>query len=461
VVRIFKSLSRGVLLLIKAKLNEALTSHGFEATHGYMQAFADDISGACPAVCIPGFSEGVQEILAAHDLLLVPRKCAIHGRLAHTIADLFLSVRSEGIAKVVGCPVGPPAFRRAAVNGLLDKMTDSLPLLQDYSPQASFLLITKCINARANFICRVTELPDAAAIFELFDRRIDTALAALADCPEGHQLRPLRSLPQRLWGLGVYNYSGLQGVKGRNHSRHITYLFARTHYHSSLFRQTSADTWSELDMFDDEDRALNHVLPEAVASFNKRITATRRTQLEALHTSKIESDPWAAAWLLSSCTPNSGRFLDWRGGGLHRFRMAGDLYVNALRCCNCSPTVSTHPIHLLDCVRNQWCFNRRHTVIMHLLTTFVRRLRSDSLVYTEHPIQDCSNPMRADLVIVLGTRTYTIVSLLLTRLAYLVSPCTLPPPLIVLFLSERTRRGRSTDTCLAWVWEGIRTSRPS
>ncbi|KAJ1416930.1 hypothetical protein B484DRAFT_434399 [Ochromonadaceae sp. CCMP2298] len=115
-------------------------------------------------------------------------------------------------------------------------MTDSLPLLQDYSPQASFLLITKCINARANFICRVTELPDAAAIFELFDRQIDTALMAL----------------------------------------------------------------SVLDMFDDEDRALNHVFPEAAASFNKRITATRRTQREALHTPKIESDPWAATGVQST-----------------------------------------------------------------------------------------------------------------------------------------------------------------
>jgi hypothetical protein len=413
------------LLLIKGKLNDALATHGFEAIHGYMQAFADDISGACPAVCIPDFSEGVQEILAANDLLLVPSKCAIHGRLAHTIMNPFLPVRSEGITKVVGCPVGPPAFRRAAVTGLLDKMTDSLPLLQDYSPQASFLLITKCINARANFLCRVTELPDAAALFEPFDRRIDTALAALADCPEDHEMRTLRSLPQRLGGLGVYDYSGLQGVKGRNHSRHITYSFAQTHYHSSLFRQTRADTWSDLDLCDDEDTVLNHVLPEAVVSFNKRITATRKLQLEALHTSKIESDPAAAAWLLSSCTPNSGRWLDWRGGGLHRFRMAGDLYVDALsrrllcpptqlqkevaaRCCDCSPALSSHPTHLLDCVRNQWCFTRRHTVICQLLASYTRRVCSDSLVYIEHPLQDCTNPMRADLVIVLGTRTYTI-----------------------------------------------------
>jgi hypothetical protein len=115
-------------------------------------------------VCIPDFSEGVQEILA-NDLLLVPRKCAIHGQLAYTIVNPFLPVRSKCTTKVVGCPVDSPAIRRAAITGPLDKMTDSLPLLQDYRSQASFLIITKCINAREKNICRVAELPDAAAIF--------------------------------------------------------------------------------------------------------------------------------------------------------------------------------------------------------------------------------------------------------------------------------------------------------
>jgi hypothetical protein len=174
---------------------------------GYLQAFADDISGACPAACIPEFSTGVEEILAGAQLTLVPRKCHLYGRLAHTIPNPIFPVRTEGIRKIVGCPVGPPDFRRAQITDLLDKMVSSLNALKNYSPPAAFLFISKCINARANFICRVTELPDAAAIFEPFDLAIDTALGALADCPIDlqAQIRTLRRLPRKMRGPGIYD----------------------------------------------------------------------------------------------------------------------------------------------------------------------------------------------------------------------------------------------------------------
>jgi hypothetical protein len=105
--------------------------------------------------------------------------------------------------------------------------------------------------------------------------------------------------------------------------------------------------------------------------------------------------------------------------------MGGSLYVDALRrrllcpptalqlevaarCCDCSPAIAAHPTHLLDCPRNQWCFGQRHMTICHLLCDYIRKVNYDGLVTLEAHLEGGAHPMRADIVVVLGSRTYTL-----------------------------------------------------
>jgi hypothetical protein len=418
-----------VLLAINQALTVILVDKGYRAQDGYVEAYADDISGSCPASCIPAFGGQVKTILEEHHLTLVPRKCALYGRLARNIQDPEFPVLLDGIPKVVGCPVGPAPFRQAVIERKLAAMTASLPTLKTFNPQAAYMLIAHCVNARASFLSRVTELPAdiIKTLFDKFDTAIDEALARLADCPHHlrDQLRTLRRLPQKMGGLGIYDYAGLQGLKGRNQSRLKVHEFTTANYHSSLYRQTNVATWGALDLGDEGDDELNHTDLASVAAFSKRVQLARRVECATIQGEKAVSCKAEAAWFLSSCTPNSGRWLSWRGGLSHRFRMSSQLFVDAIRrrllcpptphqlaaarvCCTCSTASRAHPTHLLDCPRNQWLFARRHAVICKLLAKYIAQVCDDSLITMEAAVGQGPNPMRADIVAEIGARVYTL-----------------------------------------------------
>jgi hypothetical protein len=176
-----------------------------------------------------------------------------------------------------------------------------------------------------------------------------------------------------------------------------------------------------LDLGDDGDAVLNHVLPEAVGAFAKRVKEARVAESQALHREKMETCKAEAAWYLSSCTPNSGRWFMWRGGLGHRFQMSSPLFVDALRrrllcpptplqvtaarhICKCPSNATNHPTHLLDCPRNQWAFERRHMTVCRLLSKFVSQVCDDCLVTLEVPLEQVPHPMRADIVVEIGAR---------------------------------------------------------
>ncbi|KAJ1394158.1 hypothetical protein B484DRAFT_425373, partial [Ochromonadaceae sp. CCMP2298] len=158
------------------------------------------------------------------------------------------------------------------------------------------------VQAHKNLVTSLDSIffADIKTLFDKFDSDIEAALFKLADCPPDlrAQLRTLRRLPQKLGGLGIYDYGGLQGLKGRNHSRATVYEFARANYHSSLFQQTNVGTWGVLDLRDEGDAELNHVLPDAVGAFAKRVKESRVAESQALHREKMETCKAEAAWYL-------------------------------------------------------------------------------------------------------------------------------------------------------------------
>ena len=62
-----------------------------------------------------------------------------------------------------------------------------------------------------------------------FDEAIDTALASLARAPLTVEMKDLRSLPQRLGGLGLPRHFGPQSEKGCLASRALTRSYIEQH----------------------------------------------------------------------------------------------------------------------------------------------------------------------------------------------------------------------------------------
>ncbi len=111
--------------------------------------------------------------------------------------------------------------------------------------------------------------------------------------------------------------------------------------------------------------------------------------------------PGRAAWLASSRTPNSGRWILYSGGVANRFRMEDQLFVDALRrrclldlsplekeiaqrICNCTGRGAVgHITHLLDCPRNQYFYQARHNTMCHLLRDFIRNVCEGAKIQLE------------------------------------------------------------------------------
>jgi hypothetical protein len=222
----------------------------------------------------------------------------------------------------------------------------------------------------------------------------------------------------------MYDHSGVQGMKGRNQSRHSAHEYARTHYHSTLFRFT-AESWRPvgLELPGVERSVTGYVaLNEAAA----RVKELRLFSKTAILVAKQQTCPAEAAWFISNSTSCTGRFLCWRGGIIGRFRMGNAAYRDSLRRrllfpptriqvraaqgCGCHQDSAAHPTHLLDCsAKNTFYYDKRHhdvcNQLAHLLCSSTNQHHVDREVNLE-----TGNPdgRRADLVVDSGGCIYII-----------------------------------------------------
>ena len=141
-------------------------------------------------------------------------------------------------------------------------------------------------------------------------------MCKIIDCSPDHEetLLTIRSLPQRLGGLGVYDLAGDHGLLGQNQSRCLTSEFANSYFPTTLYRQT-ANSWRVSALSDGWDSGLGvaNVISQELA--RTEIEGRRAARVETILTGLVEAGNKAdAAFFRSSQTPNSGRWLNFRGG---------------------------------------------------------------------------------------------------------------------------------------------------
>jgi hypothetical protein len=377
---------------------------GEELGVGHLVAYADDVTGSLPAAALSDFCVQAVQILRRHDLIVVPEKCEIFGRLAVPIPSLNFVIRPDGLKRVLGCPVGGPEFRAACLRETVTKMLHSVPTLESMGRQSAFVLLARCVNQRAQFLARVLEGEDIRGQFQSFDDRIDDALAAILDCSASDRatLSTMRALPQRKGGLGVYPHGSYDGEYGRNQSRLAVKKFVQQHYR--FMNSQIPFSWTDLTLGYGGD-SVTHTL--SVDEARHALVEARDQIFQNTLASMQLLCPAKAAWLLSSCTPDSGRWLYYCGGSARRFRMSDSCYIDAVRrrClfdlspaeefvvergCHCAPHLRSHLTHLLDCSGNQWWFDRRHEIACRLLAETIRKVRPDALVALEVVLQEDS-----------------------------------------------------------------------
>jgi hypothetical protein len=367
---------------------------------GHFAAYADDVTGSLPAAALEEFLKSAVRIMAKYDLILVPEKCLVHGRLAAPITTHGFHIQPDGLKKVLGCPVGRPEFRAQQLRHSLAEMTAVLPTLLGMGRQSAFVLLAKCVNQRAQYLARVLEGADIREQFHAFDASITQALARILDTPNDGTgaLGDMRALPQRKGGLGIYPHSSFDGEFGRNQSRLATKCFIESHYR--FLHHQARSSWTplalgyggETSFYTLSDKEASRFLEESRVEVFDRVLASLRSQC-----------PARAAWLLSSCTSDSGRWLYYCGGIARRFRMSDDCYVDAVRrrCllqlspgeaavaehgCECGAHLRRHVTHLLDCPRNQYYFQQRHHTACTLLKALLQRVFPGAIIQQEVPL---------------------------------------------------------------------------
>lgn len=381
-------------------------------------AYADDITICAPAAVLQDVCCQLSPLFDSFDLHLVPEKCTMLGRRMAGFHPPAFPVANDGIKKIMGCPIGSTRYCLAELQRTLQRMADPIPTLHRIQPQSAFLLLTRCINARASYLSNTLEVAGMLPLLQEFDARIVAAIVAVADCQSTPLTTSIVHLPRANGGLGVCAHGGLMGDVHRVESRNRTLEFTQKHFPSLL---PAAHRWSSL--------PLQHHPTYSVA--NPRST----TQADHDHTMRFfqsilsagdVSRRALAAWFRSSCYRGSGRWLDWRGDVTRRFRFSSTAFTDALRSRLLIPTgrlpmapvhrcrgrdvsMENEPFHLLDCQSNQFWFQRRHNKVRDLLADYIATCWPDAQVDQEVNLHHADGShCRADLIVRRGHATYVL-----------------------------------------------------
>ena len=123
-------------------------------------------------------------------------------------AEVDVPVRCDGII-VMGVPVGTDAYIQSQLQLRLGKYGADLEVLEPFTAQQQFAVISKCINARPKYLQRYFEHGATKEVFEKFDRAVTDAIIGVANTTDDVLPRSvdaahlIRGLPLCLAGLGV------------------------------------------------------------------------------------------------------------------------------------------------------------------------------------------------------------------------------------------------------------------
>ena len=128
--------------------------------------------------------------------------------------DVGKGIFSTEGAKILGVQIGNNDYITESTSEMMDKRSKAATYLNqsglDY--QTQFALLSKCINARPWYTARSTAPALARKGLQLFDNKIDEALALLLKCNElTIEQKLLRGLPKWCSGMGIARADGPQG----------------------------------------------------------------------------------------------------------------------------------------------------------------------------------------------------------------------------------------------------------
>lgn len=383
-------------------------------------------------------------------------KCKLVGLMVNEIIDPYIPIYTESVH--MGNPIGSAEYRKDKAQTILGEATACLPALDKLHPQAAFLLLKFCINARPNYLARVCGLSIAGEALQHADTKILQALANIlkVDLAEvGPEFERLSELPSRYGGLGIHRMGGLAGQKAEFLSRQTLTDFAAVNLRDLY---PALEFWPPLEIAE-------RVRPLKEAAASKQSTSRAATERmeenpgDALVTNAVDrrkllqdQGEWRdatsahvehvfheistflhkqlidsgrlehAAFYLSGCSRGSGRWTNCltcsdprlqftKGEFLETLRMrlllpTFDDEPNVTHICQCRMRVDINrtPMHLLNCE----CVHRLKTVRhSQLLTALIQSLRSvvDSSQVTvtrEVVLEHDDGPLRADIRITSG-----------------------------------------------------------
>ena len=387
-----------------------------------------------------------KEILARHRVRWRRTKCSIlvHPGRSERVYEVDenggrtsppeFKVVDSGI-EVLGTPVGTQGFRREMLETAFTAMAMPLPALTRITSQSAYILLQQCFNARPCFLTRVSE-PDLYMSFaHIFDNAIDEALAAIALTELTPEISTLRSLPQSMGGLSLTRHCGPQSEKGCLASRVLTKDFVEKH-RPELAR--GMERWRPMVIGGDDTgrrQQAERLIEAAEESFAELdLSLPRDLQLlladhkytwMTLYKKLLDSGRrHHAAWLVSSSSIGTGKWLNWRGGFEGRLRFSKDEFVEALRlrllvdpfpnpgdkvCPLCGLVrFAESPLHVLDCAVLRPSQKSRHDIVGIHLANALKKCFPEAQVRREHTVScnEAETTLQADIHMERGPRVF-------------------------------------------------------
>ena len=324
-----------------------LTRHAASAPNltPFTAAYADDIAlGGDPDIlcsCLPVISES---LATTTGLRVTMNKCKLFGAEPFAVPEdiPFIPISNEG-SILVGLPIGTEDYQQERCAIILEEASRGARHVSNamtVSAQVKFALISKCVNARPQYLTRNVHPDIIAGSLMQFDAAIDQSLESILGARLGPHRAILRGLPISHAGCGIRRHRGAESIHAFNSRINLVKSFLQKFNHAVPAMQRALDALSAREPipFSQHD-PINHPVTSI-----KEVHLTLFTM--ALANIEQEPDGQAKSAHLKSglhlgpadsTYSASGKFYLWSGGQDLRWHMSDNIFINASRRRLCLP----------------------------------------------------------------------------------------------------------------------------
>ena len=314
----------------------------------FTSGYADDIAlGGDPAIlcsCLPVISASLANTTG---LQVSINKCKLFGagQFAAPAEVQALSFSDAG-SILVGVPIGTAHFVQLESARLLEEAARGARLVTESSlvtAQVKIALLSKCVNARPQYLARNIHPAIISASLMRFDGAIDFSLERILGAPLGPHRAILRGLPFSYAGCGLRRYQGAENINAYNSRLNLVSLFLQKYNHAVPAMQLALDALSAREPVPFPQFEPNHPVTSLREVHQKQFS------MVVANIERERDGDVKAAYLRSgfhqgpaeSTYSASGKFLAWTGGSDHRWHMSDNIFVSALRRRLCLPESNT------------------------------------------------------------------------------------------------------------------------